>query len=507
MDDLKDLRLGPDVDPPGGLIHQQDRRPGHEPLRDDHLLLVAAGQGEDGKVFIRHFDVQVPDLSVNGLFLRGIVHQEPPGKVHQGREGGVLADIQALHQSLALAILRHKGKTGLKLAGDTLDLHGTPLIEHRAGVLRPHPHQALHQLAAPRPQQAVNAQHLALFEVQAHVVQQPPAARLGQAQMFHLQHLLRPVQVHAALKAVVLRVLPHHVFHDPGQVHVLHVRVGHVLAVPQDGHVVPDLHDLLQPVGDIDDGEALVDELAHDFEQHLHLRCGQGGCGLVHNQDLQVIFNQVARDLHHLLLPHAEVAHHRLRRNFMLKAAKDGLCSLDMFFVVKEGAVCPLVAHIDVLINGKVGEQAQLLVDNADSPCAGVVGVPEGHLLALHIHFPGGGLLNAGDHLHQGGFARPVLANEHVDLTPQQVKGDLVQSLRAGIYLVNFLAVEHHIGIVKHVRLSCYSIVMVTGVMLISLPEAVAAPVRLMVFPLTLSPRARGTTAFSCSWLFRALAY
>ena len=39
-----------------------------------------------------------------------------------------------------------------------------------------------------------------------------------------------------------------------------------------DGDVVADLHDLLQPVGDVDDGDALLQQLAHDLEQHLHLR-------------------------------------------------------------------------------------------------------------------------------------------------------------------------------------------------------------------------------------------
>ena len=48
VDDLVDIRLGADVDAPGGLVEDQHGRLGVEPLGEHRLLLVAARQQADG---------------------------------------------------------------------------------------------------------------------------------------------------------------------------------------------------------------------------------------------------------------------------------------------------------------------------------------------------------------------------------------------------------------------------------------------------------------------------
>ena len=47
-DDPVDLDLGPDVDPAGRLVEDEDPRLGREPLGEDDLLLVPAGQAPTG---------------------------------------------------------------------------------------------------------------------------------------------------------------------------------------------------------------------------------------------------------------------------------------------------------------------------------------------------------------------------------------------------------------------------------------------------------------------------
>ena len=157
------LGLGADVDAAGGLVHQQHRGLGHQALGDDHLLLVAAGEGQYRQVLVRHLDVQILDLRVHGLLLGGIVHQKPGQKVGQRSQGGVLADVQALHKALPLPVLGHQREAGVELVRHIADPHGLALIDHLAGMLGPHAHQALEELAAARAQQAVDAQHLALL--------------------------------------------------------------------------------------------------------------------------------------------------------------------------------------------------------------------------------------------------------------------------------------------------------------------------------------------------------
>src|SRR5574344_1331715 len=69
VDDFKNFRLGADVDAAAGFVQEQNLRMSQEALADDHLLLVAAGQGQDGQAFVRHLDVD----GVNLFFYRRIL--------------------------------------------------------------------------------------------------------------------------------------------------------------------------------------------------------------------------------------------------------------------------------------------------------------------------------------------------------------------------------------------------------------------------------------------------
>ena len=58
-DEPVDLDLGADVDAAGGLVEDQDPRPGGQPLGQDDLLLVAAGEGPDQLVDAGHPHVEL----------------------------------------------------------------------------------------------------------------------------------------------------------------------------------------------------------------------------------------------------------------------------------------------------------------------------------------------------------------------------------------------------------------------------------------------------------------
>src|SRR5574344_1049112 len=69
VDDFKNFRLGADVDAAAGFVQKQNLRMSQEALADDHLLLVAAGQGQDGQAFVRHLDMD----GINLFFYRRIL--------------------------------------------------------------------------------------------------------------------------------------------------------------------------------------------------------------------------------------------------------------------------------------------------------------------------------------------------------------------------------------------------------------------------------------------------
>ena len=81
--------------------------------------------------------------------------------------------------------------------------------------------------------------------------------------------------------------------HQPDQLGGRCVRGGQVggdgAAVLEDGDPVADLADLLEPVRDVDDGDALGGQVADDPEEVLHLLLVEGGGGLVHDDQPGVV--------------------------------------------------------------------------------------------------------------------------------------------------------------------------------------------------------------------------
>ena len=71
VDDLVDLVLRADVDAAGRLVEDENVRLGEQPLAEDDLLLVAAGELPGGNVDAVGLDVQVPPVPVRVCGLLG----------------------------------------------------------------------------------------------------------------------------------------------------------------------------------------------------------------------------------------------------------------------------------------------------------------------------------------------------------------------------------------------------------------------------------------------------
>ncbi len=66
-----DLGMGADIDAARRFVQHQDARRGREPARQQHLLLVAAGQQPDRTLRLRRADVEQPDEAACDLVLLG----------------------------------------------------------------------------------------------------------------------------------------------------------------------------------------------------------------------------------------------------------------------------------------------------------------------------------------------------------------------------------------------------------------------------------------------------
>ena len=112
-----------------------------------------------------------------------------------------------------------------------------------------------------------------------------------------------------------------------------------------------------------------------------------------------------------------------------------------------------LVADEDVLRDGEVRVAGDVLVDGRDAEPLGIRGAVDLHRCAVEEDLAGVGLVDAGDHLDEGGLARAVLPDERVDLPVLQVEMHVVQRFHAreGLCDVRKLkdAVSHFDGLLS----------------------------------------------------------
>ena len=197
------------------------------------------------------------------------------------------------------------------------------------------------------------------------------------------------------------------------------------MAVPDYGDAVGHAYKLAELVGDEDDGEPVGDQFLQDGEQVLGLLGRQDGGRFVEDHDAGVAVEGL-EDLHPLLLPYREVRDPGPGIHPQPVALGELLRVFYGLGEVQGGPLARLGAEHDVLRHGEGWYQGEVLVDHPDAAGYGVLRVVYLHLLAVHEDGAGVRGVEAVEDLHQGGLARPVLAEEAEDLTPAQRDGDVV---------------------------------------------------------------------------------
>ena len=78
-----------------------------------------------------------------------------------------------------------------------------------------------------------------------------------------------------------------------------------VLAVAHDRHIVSKFKDLIEPVGDVDDGDIFLAQAFDDGEQSCNFAFGDRGRRLIHDDDVGLGGDRLG-NFHDLLLRHAQ---------------------------------------------------------------------------------------------------------------------------------------------------------------------------------------------------------
>ena len=147
------------------------------------------------------------------------------------------------------------------------------------------------------------------------------------------------------------------------------------LPVAHDDDAVGDRHDLVELVGDEDDREALVDELAHDREELVDLLRREHRRRLVEDEDARAPVERL-EDLDALLHAHREVRDAGVRVDLQAVALGD----LDDLAArgreVDDAEPRRLAAEHDVLGDRERLDQHEVLVHHADAQVDGLARAP-----------------------------------------------------------------------------------------------------------------------------------
>ena len=287
-----------------------------------------------------------------------------------------------------------------------------------------------------------DADDLAPAHLQGHVLDGVVLMYLaGHGHVLHIQHHV------AGLAGLFLHMeADAAAHHHGGQLldgGVLGLHGADVLALAQDGAAVGHGHDLVELVGDEEDGLALGRQVLHDLHQLVDLLGGQHGGGLVEDQDLVIAIEHL-QDLGALLHTHGDILDQGVRLYMQAIFLAEGQHLLPCLLFLQEAVLRGLHAHNDVVQHGEAFHQLEVLVHHADTQGVGVVGILDGHHLAVLLDDALLRLVQAEQHAHQRGLARAVFTQQGVDLALLQLKGDVVVGDNTG---EPFRDVQHFNGI------------------------------------------------------------
>src|SRR5271165_2601131 len=306
--EIVDFRLGADVDAARRLVAEEDLRTAEEPLGDDDLLLVAAGEVAHDLVDRRRLDAELFDQFRRRAAF-GVALQNPVARdLLQIGDGDVFGARHAEQQALALAVFGHQAESVPHRFARRGDFDALALDENLAGDLRIGAEDGARRFGAATADEARNADNFALADAEGYL----RALRIA-PQAFDPQRLARDDDI-LAKGVFVLDAASHHHVHDLGDGQPGEGPRGDQLAIPQHGHAIADLVDLVQAMRNIEDRHAPRLEAPQDLEQPFDLLRSQGRGRLVEDEKLAFVTERLG-DLDQLHLSDAEAGNERGRRD------------------------------------------------------------------------------------------------------------------------------------------------------------------------------------------------
>lgn len=411
---VPDLRLGADVHAPGGVRGDQQLGPVAHLAADDQLLLVASGQGRGGHLDAGGADVVLAHDPLGVAAGRGRVEEAAlaVGALGDVAQDAVLPERGLQQQAVPVPVLRDVADAALaaparRELGDLVAVQADP-----ARVGRQDAHDRLDEFRLAVALDTRDAEDLALVDGEGDPVQDDAldALQVGLRQVQTVDGQHRDVGDRGLAGLGGRQLAADHQLREllggRGR------RVGGTDrgAPADDGDLVGDGEHLAQLVGDEDDRQALGLELAQVVEERVDLLRDEDRGRLVEDQRTGAAEEDL-QDLDALTVGDTEVLHQDVRAHPEAVGVRD---LLDLRPGPAADAVQLLAAEDDVLEDGEVVGEHEVLVHHADAAGDGVARVVEGDPLAVDGDGALVRLLHAVEDLHQRRLAGAVLAHEGV---------------------------------------------------------------------------------------------
>ena len=228
--------------------------------------------------------------------------------------------------------------------------------------------------------------------------------------------------------------------------------VGDGLTVTQDGDRIGDIADLVQLVRDHDAGDAVRLQGLEQVQQVFAVLLVEGSRGLVQNKNFTILTQRLG-DLHELLLADADLVDGRIGifvQTDALQKRDGGGADL---VPVDDAVFAQRFADEHVLGDGELRDHSQLLMDDGDTGSLRLGDALKAAHLAVYDDVASVAAVgvDAGQDVHQRGFARAVLAHQRLDLASLYLKRDVIQRL----YTRKFFGDASHLqDIILHLLIS-----------------------------------------------------
>ena len=201
---------------------------------------------------------------------------------------------------MGLSVFRHQRKSCRDRLFRTARLKQRVFEHDFAGVERVRAEQRPRHFGSTRAYHPGQAENLALVERQAGRARQSFSGDICSGQHG------RAARASGPREDFVERPTDHHL-NQPGAADLADLLRADNLPVLQDGDIVGDLEDLVEPVRDVNNRDAQLDQRTNNREQAVEFLSGQNCRRLVHDDEIGVL-RQGLGDLDHLLAGDGQIA-------------------------------------------------------------------------------------------------------------------------------------------------------------------------------------------------------